>query len=86
MIIFFHHVRSNQNDHVGKRLDKKGGVNFKFRTSQAGQLINLPNISRSKGNQTMNFGQLINITWEIFFFKNHAENGTGKLVPELCFF
>ena len=27
----------------------------------------LPNISRSKDNQTMKFGQLINITWETFF-------------------
>ena len=35
--------------HVGKRLDKKAKVNFKV----------LPNISRSKSNQIMKFGQLI---------------------------
>ena len=29
----------------------------------------LPNISQSKGNQTMKFGQLINITREIFSLK-----------------
>ena len=39
----------------------------------------MPNISPSKGNQTSKFGQLIeNITTEIFFFKNHAENGAGR--------
>ena len=38
----------------------------------------LPNISQSKGNQTMKFGQLIeNITRETFFFKNYAENEAG---------
>ena len=24
--------------------------------------------------------------WEIFFFKNHAENGTGRLVSDLFLF
>ena len=24
--------------------------------------------------------------WEIFFFKNHAENEAGRLVPDLFFF
>ena len=40
-------------------------------------------MSRSKNNQTMKFGQLINITREIFFFKNHAENEMGT---SFCFF
>ena len=48
--------------HVGKRLDKKVKVNLNM-TSQTGkQIITihiLPNISRSKGNQTIKFGQLI---------------------------
>ena len=35
----------------------------------------LPNISRSKGNQTMKFGQLIEYKVTIFF-KNHAKNET----------
>ena len=33
----------------------------------------------------MKFGQLYNITWEIFFFKKHAENEVGRLVPDLFF-
>ena len=43
----------------------------------------LPNIPRSKDNQTLKFGQVINITTEIFFLKNHAENKAGRLVPDL---
>ena len=57
-------------------------------TSQTGQYIStihiLTNISRSKGNQAMKFGQLI-ITWEIFFLKNHVENEAERLVPDLVF-
>ena len=45
--------------YAGKQLDKKAKVNFK---SQIGKQIIitqvLPKISRSKGNQTMKFGQL----------------------------
>ena len=57
-------------------------------TSQPGKQIIaihiLPNITRSKGNQTMKFDQLIKyITSEIFFFKNHAESKAGRLVPDL---
>ena len=37
----------------------------------------LPNISQSKGNQTMKFGQLIEHNKRIFFFKNYAENEAG---------
>ena len=39
------------------------------------------NISQIKGNQTMKSGQLIEYN-EIFFFKNHAENKAGKLIPD----
>ena len=46
----------------------------------------LPYISRSKGNQTMKFGQLIEYNKIIFFFNNHAENEAVKLVPVLFFF
>ena len=42
-------------------------------TSQSGKqtiaIHILPNMSRSKGNQTMKFGQLI----ETFFLKNHTQ-------------
>ena len=41
----------------------------------------LPNISQSKGNQTIKFGQFI--TRENFFFKNHAETESRRLVPDL---
>ena len=30
----------------------------------------------------MKFGQLVNITREIFFFKNHPQNETEGLVPD----
>ena len=40
--------------------------------------IYMSNISRSKGNQTMKLGQLI----EIFFLKNDPQNVMEKLVPE----
>ena len=38
------------------------------------------------GNQTMKFGQLMNITREIFYFKNNAENESGGLVPDIFLF
>ena len=38
----------------------------------------LLNISRSKGNQTTKFGQLI----ETFFLKNHAQNVVLQLFPD----
>ena len=60
-------------------------------TSQPGQqtitIHMLPNISRSKGNQTMKLGQLIEYNkGNIFFFKNYAENKVGRLVPDLFLF
>ena len=41
----------------------------------------LPNISRSKGNRTMKFGQFIEYNVEIFFLKNHTQRLVEKLVP-----
>ena len=54
-------------------------------TSQPGQqtiLIHIsPNISRSKGNQTMNFGQLIECnTRNIFYEKSYTKCG-GETSP-----
>ena len=43
----------------------------------------LHNISQSKSNQTMKFGQLIKYIREIYLFKNYAENEAGRLVPIL---
>ena len=45
----------------------------------------LPNISRSKGNQAITFGQL-NIMTEIFFFKINPENEIDRLVPDVSLF
>ena len=42
----------------------------------------LLNISKSKGNQTMKLGQLIEYN-KRFFFKNCAENEARRLVPDL---
>ena len=42
--------------HISKQLDRKDKVNFKFQTIV---IHILPNISRSKENQTMKFGQVI---------------------------
>ena len=64
----------------------------KFTTSQTGKktitICVLPDISISKGNQTMKFGQFIEYNmWNIFFEKNHAENETGRLASDFtCFF
>ena len=67
-------------------------------TTQAGQLMitthiltsippeakspTTPNISRSKPNQAIKFGQFT----EIAFLKNLGENETGRLVPDLFLF
>ena len=39
----------------------------------------LPNVSKSKGNQTMEYGQLIE---KKFLLKNHAQNEVEKPVPD----
>ena len=40
----------------------------------------LPNISSSKRNQIIKFGQLIDITSKTCFLKNHTQN-VGKTIP-----
>ena len=45
----------------------------------------LPNISRSKGNKIMKFGQFINVTWKIPFSKNYTQNMVENLVPDKLF-
>ena len=42
----------------------------------------LANVSRSKGNQTMKFGQLIERNMRTIFLKNHSENVVKKLFPD----
>ena len=46
----------------------------------------LPNISQSKSNQTMKFGQLIEYNKINTYLKNYAENEAGRLVPDLFLF
>ena len=44
----------------------------------------LPNISRSKSNQTMKFSQLIEFNMRnIFFKKNRAQSVVEKLFPDI---
>ena len=43
----------------------------------------MTNISRSKGNQAIKFGQLIEYNIENIFLKNHARNVLEKLLPDL---
>ena len=56
--------------------------------SQATTIHILPNISQSKGNQTMKFGQLIEYSnMKILECRKfHAENEAGRLVPDLFLF
>ena len=58
---------------VGKRLDKTAKVIFKNYDSQAGKQTTavhiLPDISRSKGNQTIKLGQLIKFNMRNIFLK-----------------
>ena len=69
--------------HIDKRLDPKHKVNFM--TLQPGKqtvaIYILPNISRNKGNQTIKFGQLIEINIKNSFLeKSHTTCG-GETIP-----
>ena len=59
-------------------------------TSQLGQqtiaIDILHNISRSKGNQTMKLGQLIEYNKRNNFLKNYTESEAERLVPDLFLF
>ena len=43
----------------------------------------MANISKSKGNKSMKFGQLIEYNKRNIFFKNYAENEGRRLVADL---
>ena len=67
-------------DHAPKRLDKKDRLISNFLTSQPGQQTTvihiLPNISRSKDNQTIKFGQLMDCNMKnVFLEKSYAKCG-----------
>ena len=55
-------------------------------TSQSGKQVitihTLPNISRNKRNQKIEFDQLIEFNMEISFLKNNTQKMLEKLVPE----
>ena len=73
--------------HVEKRFDEKVKVNFKFMTSQPiSQTIAiciLTDNSRTKGNQTTKFGQLIEYNMRtVFLEKSYTKNVTEKLFSD----
>ena len=69
-----------------QRLHQKDKGNLTFMMSQLcyQTLHTLRNISLSKGNQTMIYGQVIKYMG-IFFFKDHAENEAGRLFSDLYY-
>ena len=65
-----------------KRFHQKDKINFKIQ-----DVANLlPNISRSKENQAIKFGRLIEYSNRNNLFKNHEENEAGRLVPDFFLF
>ena len=70
---------------VEKWLHKKVKINFKICDVTRNCYI-LPNISRSKGNQAIKFGQIKNITRNIFFEKSYTKNGVEKLLRDSFLF
>ena len=77
--------------HVEKKdLIRKIRLISKFMTSQTGSQTNtihiLPNISRSKGNETMKFDQVIVYRNRKVFFKNNTENEARRLLPDIILF
>ena len=77
--------------YVARQLGKSNLLlTSKFMTSKTGQQIItiqiLPNFWRSKGNQSMKFGQLIKYKKRNIFLKSHEENKVGRLVLDLSVF
>ena len=72
-------------NHIAKQLDLKDEVNLKFYDVTAWLINNcihiLSNISRSKGNQTMKFGQLIEYNMESIFLEKSYTKCGGKTFP-----
>ena len=73
---------------------KNGWINeirliLKFMTSQPGQQTNaihiLSNISRSKGNQTMKFGQLLEYNMRNIFVEKSYTKFSGETIPRPFF-
>ena len=70
--------------HIGKSLVKKTKINFKFTTSQLGNINYNTHIAWDLKEQCQSYNEIwsVNITWETFFFKNHV----GTLVPNFIVF
>ena len=71
--------------HVEKQLDQKDQVNFKIcdvtNLKQTIAIHVLPNISRSKSNQTMIFGQLIEYKMRNIFLEKSYTKCDGETDP-----
>ena len=71
--------------HAEKQLDYKGKINFKIIMSYPGKqaiaIHILPNILRSKGNQVMKFGQLIEYNIRNIFLKKSYTKYGGESIP-----
>ena len=69
--------------HVAKWLDQKDKVSFKFYDVTAWLTIThiFPNISRSKGNQTIKFGQLKECNLIKFFLEKSYTKCGGETSP-----
>ena len=64
-----------------KQLDQKDNVNFRIYDIATTEVNNY-NTLRSKGNQTMKLGQLIEYNRETFSLKNHTQNVGEKLFQD----
>ena len=64
-----------------KQLDQKDNVNFRIYDIATREANNY-NTLRSKGNQTMKFGQLIEYNRETSFLKNHTKNVGERLFQD----
>ena len=69
--------------HIGKPLDKKAKVDIKFYDVIKWEINNY---NTHIAQYLIKFTQLVDITWEICFFRNHTENELRKLVPDLFLF
>ena len=71
-------------------LTRKLRLTSKFKTPQIGQLIvaihTLPDISRSKSNQTIKLGQLIEYNVRNIFSKIVQKNEAKRLIPDFFLF
>ena len=69
--------------HIVKGLDKKDKTYLKLYDVTAWLANNRnTNISRSKSNKTMKFGQLIECNMRKFVLKDHTQNVMEELVPD----